>query len=140
MTVYSTSPENHDFANNDLNAGPDKIFRGQALPNNSNTSSSAFRLGNVQGGNEIKVVVATAGTLTAALTVEVQSSATEGGSYTTVDGGTFTTALGAITLGQELAKYIPPKETTDMFFKVKLTTTANESAMAVDSYLVWVGR
>jgi len=137
MTIYSKAIETTELGV-DLNAGPDKIFRAQALPSTSNTSSSAFRLGNPMGRNEVKVVVNTAGTLTAALTIEIQTSATEGGSYVTVAGGTFTVAIGAIVVGQDLAKYIPPRESTDLFTKIKLTTTANESAMKVDAYLVYV--
>jgi hypothetical protein len=122
----------------DLYSDQDVIFSAQALPDSTALSSSAFRFGNTMGRNEIKMIVETAGTLTAALTVEVQSCATEDGSFVTVAGGTFETALGAITAGQELVKYIAPRETTNEFFKVKITTTEDESAMAVDCYIVWV--
>ena len=142
MTVYAKPIENTELGN-DLNAGPDKIFRGQAFPNNTSIDSSGFRLGNVMGRNEIKAVVSTAGTLGTNVTIEVKSSAdsTNGtdGTFTTVEGGSFVIQAGAIAVGDELVKYIPPRETTDCWFKVAITTTADESANgAIDSYLVYV--
>jgi hypothetical protein len=122
----------------DLHSEQDLIFSATALPNATTASSSAFRFGNTMGRNEIKAIVETAGTLTAALTIEVQSSATETGSFVTVPGGTFTTALGAVAAGAELLKYIAPRETTNQWFKLKVTTTEDESAIAIDAYIVWV--
>ncbi len=138
MTVYSKSPEDHDFNENDLNAGPDKIFRANALPTSTTLLSSAFRLGNPMGRNEVKVVVETGGTLGADVTFEIQSSSTEAGSYATVAGGLFTAAAGAIVTGDDLVKYIPPRETTDMWFKILVTTTTDEVAKTVNAYIVYV--
>jgi negative regulator of sigma E activity len=121
----------------DLKADPDQIWTAEALPNNTTKLSSAFKLGQTMGGVEIKVVCATAGTLTAALNVELQTSATSGGSYTTQ--GKQTTALGAIVVGQELGRFILPREVADeLYAKVALITTDTEAAMAVDAYPVFV--
>lgn len=121
----------------DLKADPDQIWTAEALPDSTTKLSSAFKLGQTMGGVEVKVVVATAGTLTAALDVEVQTSATEGGTYVTQ--GKQTTALGAIAVGDEVGRFILPREVSgELYTKVALITTDNEVAMAVDAYLVQV--
>jgi negative regulator of sigma E activity len=121
----------------DLKADPDQIWTAEALPNSTTKLSSAFKLGQTLGGVEVKVVCATAGTLTAALNVEVQTSATSGGTYATQ--GQQTTALGAIVVGQELGRFILPREVEgELYTKVALITTDTEAAMAVDAYLVFV--
>ena len=121
----------------DLKAGPDQIFTAQALADTGTVTSNAFILGNPMGRNEVKVTVATAGSLTAALTINIQTSATSDGSFTTVE--SFTIPLGAITAGQVLASYIPVRESEDeLYSKITLVTTDDESAMAVDAYLVYV--
>jgi hypothetical protein len=123
----------------DLKAAPDQIFSAEALPNATNKSSSAFLFNQNVGGCEIKVVCETGVTLTAALVIEVQTAATEAGSYTTV--ATETVPLGAIAAGDELLKYVAPRELVDQIWtKIKLTTTADESAGKVDAYIVALTR
>jgi hypothetical protein len=89
------------------------------------------------GGVEVKVVCSTAGTLTAAVQIDLQTSATEAGTYATQISKT--QALGAIAVGDELARFILPREVVDQLYtKILVTTTADESAIDVDAYLVFV--
>lgn len=121
----------------DLKSAPDQIWTGEALPNATNKLSDAFKLGQTMGGVEVKVVVSTAGTLTAATVIELQTSATEGGTYVTQVQKT--QALGAVTVGDEIAKLVLPREVADQLYtKIKITTTADESAVEVDAYIVYV--
>jgi len=121
----------------DLKSYPDAIFTAEALPNATNKLSDAFLLGQTNAGCEIKVVCETGGTLTAAVLVELQTSATSGGTYVTQVSKTV--PLGAIVAGDMLAGLILPKEINDQCYsKVKITTTADESAMKVDTYIVRV--
>ena len=121
----------------DLKSAPDQIWIGEALPNATTKLSSAFKLGQTMGGVEVKVVCSTAGTATAAIKIELQTSATSGGSYVTQVEKT--QALGAIAVGDELARFILPREVVDQLYtKILITTTADESAIDVDAYLVYV--
>lgn len=121
----------------DLKANPDQIWAAEALPSNTTKLSSEFKLGQTMGGVEVKVVCETGGTLTAALNIHLQTATTSGGSFATLL--TQTVAIGAITAQQELARFIIPREVSDrMYTKIALVTTANESAMKVDAYPVFV--
>lgn len=119
----------------DLYSKQDEIWVGEALPNATTKLSDAFKLGQTMAGVEVKVVCSTAGTATAAIQIDLQTSATSGGTYTTQVSKT--QALGAIAAGDELARLILPKEVEDeLYAKILITTTADESAIDVDAYLV----
>jgi len=118
----------------DLKATPDAIWTAEALPDSTAASSDAFLLGQTVAGVEVKVVVDTGVTLTAALLIELQTCATSGGTYVTQVAKTV--ALGAIAAGDELAGLVLGREVSDMYAKVKLTTTEDESAGKVDAYMV----
>lgn len=121
----------------DLKAAPDAIWTGEALPDSTTKLSDAFKLGQTMGGVEIKVVCSTGGTATAAIQVDLQTSATATGTYTTQVSKT--QALGAIAAGDEIARLILPREVTgELYAKVLLTTTEDESAIKVDAYPVFV--
>jgi len=123
----------------DLKAFPDQIWTAEALPNNTNKSSDAFLLGQTVGGVEVKVVCETATTLAGDLLIELQTSATSGGSYVTQV--SHTAAAGAIVAGDELAKFILPREVVDqMYTKVKLTIGAVQASGKVDAYMVALTR
>jgi hypothetical protein len=121
----------------DLRSQPDQIWTAEAIPNNTNVSSTAFKLGQTMAGVEIKVVCETGTTLASDLLIELQTSATEGGSYVTEV--STTVAAGAIVAGDELAKLILPREVADKIYsKIKLTTTAVQATGKVDAYPVLV--
>ena len=122
----------------DLKSYPDAIFTAEALPNNTSTLSDAFLLGQTNAGCEIKVVCETATTVAAGgVLVELQTSATSGGTYVTQVAKTV--PAGAIVAGDFLAGLILPKEINDqMYAKVNLTTTATQATGKVDAYIVRV--
>ena len=121
----------------DLKSYPDAIFTAEAIPSNTNTLSSAFLLGQTNAGCEVKVVCETGTTLASDLLIELQTSATEGGTYATQVSQTV--AAGAIVANDMLAGLILPKEINDQCYtKVKLTTTAVQATGKVDTYIVRV--
>lgn len=130
-------PIDYNIGEDDLKSKPDEIFKDEALPNASNVLSDGFLLGQTLGGVEIKTVCSTAGTLTANVVVELQTSETVDGTYVTK--ARMTQALGAIAKGDVLAGLILPREVVgEVFAKVKITTTADESAITVDTYPVYL--
>lgn len=121
----------------DLKFDPDQIWTAEALPASTTKLSAAFKLGQTMGGVEVKVVCQTGVTLTAALQIDLQTSATSGGTYATQV--TSIVPLGAIAAGDELARLILPREVADeLYSKILLTTTADESLGKVDAYIVFV--
>jgi len=122
----------------DLRSQPDQIYTAEAIPNSTTSLSSAFLLGQTMGGVEIKVVCNVGATLIGTgLLIELQTSATTGGTYVTQVSKTVPT--GAIVAGDMLAGLILPREVSDeMFTKVKMTTTAAQATGSVDVYPVFV--
>ena len=121
----------------DLKSYPEAIWTAEALPKNTNKSSSAFKLGQTNAQCEVKVVCQTGTTLGADLLIELQTSATEGGTYATEVSKTV--AAGAIVAEDVLAGLILPKEAEGkLYSKVKLTLGAAETTGKVDAYIVRV--
>jgi len=122
----------------DLRSQPDQIYTAEAIPNSTTSLSSAFLLGQTMGGVEIKVVCNVGATLIGTgLLIELQTSATEAGTYITQVSKVVPT--GAIVAGDMLAGLILPREVCDeMYTKIKMTTTAAQAAGTVDAYPVLV--
>ncbi len=122
----------------DLKAYGDAIFSAEALPNNTSSLSDAFLLGQTLGQCEVKVICETGTTVAAGgVLVELQTSATTGGTYVTQVSKTV--PAGAIVAGDELAGLILPRELNgETFTKIKLTTTATQATGKVDAYIVRV--
>lgn len=120
----------------DLIANPDVIWSGEAIPSSTSLESSEFLLGQTLGGVEIKVVCDAPTTLASDLQIELQTSETEGGTFATSN---ITIATGAILAGDELARFILPREVVGrMFTKIKMTTTAVQATGTVKAYPVYV--
>lgn len=121
----------------DLKSVPDQIWTAQALPNATTLNSDVFKLGQTMGGVETKVVVETAGTLTAAVTIRLQVSDASDGTFVTENA--VTVPLGAVAVGDEIARMILAREVCDkLYARVQIVTTADESAIKVDAYHVFV--
>ena len=122
----------------DLIANPDVIWSAEALPSSTTKVSSEFLLGQTMAGVEIKVVAVAGATLVGALTIELQTSATTGTGYATQLTSSFI-ATDVIATGDELARFILPREVVDeLYTVVKLTTTGADEAITVDAYQVFV--
>jgi hypothetical protein len=131
----------------ELRAYNDLILNAQALPNNTNWTSSAFRLGGVQGAVELvfKFIAAATITNTKQLLIQVLMCATEDGSFGATEKDTLTmydatAGVGTITFAaaEELRMGIP----TDALAwgKIKITTTENLASNTADAYLGMVSR
>lgn len=122
----------------DLRSQPDQIYTAEAIPNSTTSLSPAFLLGQTMAGVEIKVVCNVGATLIGTgLLIELQTSATEGGTYATAVSKTVPT--GAIVAGDMLAGLILPREEVDkMYTKIKMTTSAAQATGSVDAYPVIV--
>ena len=122
----------------DLIANPDVIWSAEALPSSTTKVSDEFKLGQTMAGVEIKVVAVAGATLVGALTIELQTSATTGTGYATQLTSSFI-ATDVIATGDELARFILPREVVDeLYTVVKLTTTGADEAITVDAYQVFV--
>jgi hypothetical protein len=122
----------------DLKSKPDEIWSAETLPAGTTKLSDAFLLGGTVGGVEVKVVCETGKTLTGSLTIKLQTSATSGGTYADVVSATeVIDATTVIAAGDELARFVLPREVVDtMYTKIELVTSADDSAAKVDAYLV----
>lgn len=116
---------------------PDILFNERALAATGDIDSNEFELGNVMGRNQVEITAHAAGTLGSAVTVTVLTSALKGGTKDNVE-HSFTISSGAVTAGQILFKWIPPRETKNIWTIVRLTTTADESANKVNGAIRYV--
>lgn len=122
----------------DLKAAPDQIWSAEALANTGTITSNAFKLGQTMGGVEVKVVAVAGATLVGNVTIELKTSDAAGGTYATeID--TLITATTVVAAGDELARFILPREISGkLYSKVAITTAAADQAVTVDAYLVFV--
>lgn len=112
-------------------------WSGEALPNNTNKSTAAFKLGQTMAGCEIRVDCETGTTLAGDLLIELQTCATSDGTFVTKVAKTV--EAGAIVAGNNLAGLILPREVKDeLYGKVKVTIGAVQATGAVDAYMVMV--
>jgi hypothetical protein len=134
----ATAIENATISS-DLKADPDAIWTAEALPNATEKLSSAFKLGQTLGGVEVKVVANGGHTAVGDIDIVLKTSATSGGSYAEATGTYNIAATTVIADGQELARFILPREEVDkLYAKVSITSSGNDVAGLVDAYLVFV--
>jgi len=124
----------------DLYCEGDLIFDAQALASSAATTSSEFLLAQTMGAQEIKVVangeVATGVGETLVITIVTAD----------VSGGTFnnllftSTVLASTTIadGALVASFIAPRETTECYTKVIITSDFDATGLDVDAYIVGV--
>ena len=122
----------------DLKAAPDQIWEAQALADTGSILSNAFVLGQTMGGTEIKVVVVAGATLAGNVTIELKTSDAEAGTYVTQI-SEIITATTVVAAGDELARFILPREVNGQIYtKVAITTAGSDQAVTVDAYPVFV--
>jgi len=123
---------------NVLISQPDYFWEGEALPNATNKSTSAFKLGKAQAGVQLEIKAVDAITVANAetLTFELLYDSDESGSYSSsVTLATFTDET--IAAGATIAKYIPNMD-IELWAKVKVTASENLSAKTIDAYVTYV--
>lgn len=121
----------------DLRSQPDQIWTSEALPATATITSGEFKLGQTMAGVEIKVICSKAVTTTGAMTINLKTSATSSGTFTTQ--ASKTVVIGSYAVGDMLAGLILPREVCDELYTiVTITTVADESAGEVDAYPVFV--
>lgn len=141
MTIINPKAITDTTIGEDLKAYEDYFFKAEALPNATAKTSDALRIGGSHAGLEIKTVADTAITIAATetLLVEIQTSTTESGTYTTVFSETITGAPTTIAVGDEVhTPWVPNVEgdlNNIMWAKVKITASADQSGAAVNSYI-----
>lgn len=124
-----------------LRANPDYLAYQQAIPQNTNADGNrgSLELGNVQGRLEICIEIQEDIDLTDAnvLTILLEGSATETGTYATVDTYTLTAAAGSgvITAGTVIHKYIWVPEEDPMWCNVNIATDDADVDGAFDVYV-----
>lgn len=122
----------------DLKADPDQIWSAQALADTGTINSSEFVLGQTMGGVEVKVVVVAGATLAGNVTIELKTSSVTGGAYTTAL-SELITATTVLATGDEIARFILPREVSDQLYTtLAITTAGSDQAVTVDAYPVFV--
>jgi len=117
---------------------PDFFWEGEALPNATNKSSVAFKLGKNQAGTQLEIKSVDAITVASGqtLTFEVVYDEDENGSYSdTVTLGTFTDEV--IAANSTIAKYVPNMDIS-VWAKLKVTATENLSAKTINAYTTFI--
>jgi len=103
-----------------------------ALGATATITSSAFRAGAVGGRVEVALIADSAITNAADITIDVTASATEGGSYTSVQNVVI--GAGTIASGGEFFTYTPDT-TVPHYMKVAITTAEDLSAKTITGTL-----
>lgn len=124
----------------DLYCQGDVIFDGQALASSAATTSSEFLLAQTMGAQEVKIVangeVATGAGET--LVVTIVTADASGGTFNDT---IFTETIAASTTiadGDLIASFIAPRETTEAYTKVVITSDFDATGLDVDAYIVGV--
>jgi hypothetical protein len=121
---------------------PDKFWQAQALPNATSMTSPVFRMGRTQGGVQLGLFANTTVALAASANMRVEllhdTSAT-GDFIDSVVLYSNEDATDAVTfeIGAVIAKYIAP-DNVESYNKLKITTSADESADKIDTKLTLV--
>lgn len=113
----------------------DDIWTAEALPNNTNKSSSIFKLGKIASNVQLNFVFNDAITVTSAKTgkVELLLDSSSTGSFATVVLLKAYIAADEITAGTVL-RYVPT-DADLQYAKIKVTTTDDWSAKDVTAYI-----
>lgn len=115
----------------DQTAYGDWLLREQALPNNTNSTGSEYRVNDGLAGLAI-VGIAESDIAAASLVVELLHSDTSGDESPSSE-TLFSSAAGA-SEGDELFRFIPNRD-IGAFGKIKLTTTTDKSGEKISVYL-----
>jgi hypothetical protein len=113
----------------------ENIWTETALPNNTNKSTSAFKLGKIASNVQLNIVFNDTITVTTAKTgkIELLFDSAEGGSYSTTKTIASYVAADEITAGTVI-RYVPT-DADLQFCKVKVTTTDDWSAKDMTIYI-----
>jgi len=124
----------------DLKADPDAIFTNEALPQNTSVTSGVFKLGQTLGGVEVKLAFADAGQFNDTATIDVQTSATEAGTFVSQAKYTYAPDGGSATVvaGEAIGGLILPRELSDQMYTRVVVTTTDTQSLSFDAYLVMV--
>lgn len=126
----------------DLVSAPDNIWTAEAITTAPITSGE-FILGQTMAGVEIKVKAAAAMTIVdgETVTMEVQTSATSGGTFVTYSAHSVTGATGNTVLaaGDTLVTAVMDRELSgEIYTKIVLTPDTTSLASSVDADLVFI--
>lgn len=124
----------------DLYCAGDLIFDNQALANAGATTSSEFLFAQTMGAQELKVVAngAVATGVGETLVITVVTADASGGTF---DNTIFSKTIPASTTiadGELAASFIAPRETTECYTKVVVTSDFDATGLNVDAYIVGV--
>ena len=121
---------------------PDEFWMAQALPNATSMTSDVFRIGRTQGGVQIAVLANTTVALAASANMRVEllydtSSTGDFADSVVLYSNEDSTAAVTFEIGDVIAKYIAP-DNVDSYNKLKITTSADESADKIDTEITLV--
>ena len=124
-------------------AFPDRIYTGEALPNNTAKTSSAFDFAKIDGRIELEIRAKTQIVIADTKTLKIElfwdRSATGTFSNSRVI-NSYAASGSAITIPAGTAIGLCSPETdVEQFAKIKFTTTADQSAHTVDAMLFYRG-
>lgn len=115
------------------------VFEDQALANAGDTVSDEFLLPQTMGGTQINIVAGADGCATeAGQTLEI-SVATADESGGTFDNVIFTQAIPAsqtYAAGEHIAAFLPPREISEVYCKLTITSDFDATAQQVSAFMV----
>lgn len=122
----------------DLYCQGDVIFSAESIASIGTVTSSEFLFAQTMGAQEIKVVADNAITVASGetITVAVQTATATGGSFATV--ASVVIPASSIAADDVIFKYVSPREVTDIYTKLTVTTTAVQTGDTVSAYIVGV--
>ena len=134
-----TTPYNEGVLTDRLGSFQDRVFDAVALPNTASIESDVFQLGKVQGAVELSVIANSEITIadTESITFELFYDDAEDGDFTdSIVMKAFLASGSALVFGADttLFNYTPSTDVAQ-YAKVKVTTTATQSAGAIDGKL-----
>jgi hypothetical protein len=129
------------YFSDELRAQPDYMSYQQSLPDTTSADGNRgpSAVGSVQGALEVVARVYETLALTGTLTIKLQESDTEGGTYTDVVDATVTITNPAQAPGVELARFALNRN-SKVYIKAVITTTATPTGGKVNIYPAHVSR
>jgi hypothetical protein len=116
------------------------VWEGIQGPNNTSLTSGEFLLAQTMGGTELKLIAGDDAftTTTGPTVVTVLTASASGGTFAAVETYTIP-ADTTFAEGADIFQYIPPREQTNCYAKLRVTVTTDDlSASSLDAFIVGV--
>lgn len=121
----------------DLYAAGDLIWEDQALASSAATTSSEFLLAQTMGGAQVVIVAGASGVATGAgetLVITLVTSPTSGGTFDDTIWTETIPASQTIAAGAQVAAFLPPRDISECYAKLVITSDYDATGEDVTAY------